>query len=426
VPFAYGQTSCLEVEKWHHGEGTFYGGVAGGQGNCSLPVPIGDTLHAAMNNVEYDTSDYCGACVRVLGPKGSVILKVVDRCPECLSGDIDMTPQAFKAIANQTDGRIKISWQLINCQLANTIRIKYKEGSSQWWIGIQVRNSDYPVETLEYLNSAGQFEHIHREMFNFFINPTGIDADKSKTGPYTFRLTSINNQVLILNNVVFDANNEVITTAQFPNMNCLDCNGTPGGTAMVDNCGVCVNGTTGRIENATCQKDCNGYWNGTAYTDPCGTCVAGTTGRTPCGPDCNGNNGGQAYLDLCLNCVGGLTETAPCKRSCDGPWAGLGYFGRFCINSPLSLQQLEENESSNTIENRPLYIIDNNPTLLFSKEKVLKVQLVDSKGVSEDILFDLQSDNSYALKKDFIQHTFYVLMVYTQTTIHKLKFIKYD
>lgn len=58
-----------------------------------------------------------------------------------------------------------------------------------------------------------------------------------------------------------------------------DCEGVLGGTAYIDNCSVCVGGTTGK---QPCIQDCNGDWGGEAYNDDCGMCVGGETGVFPC------------------------------------------------------------------------------------------------------------------------------------------------
>jgi len=93
---------------------------------------------------------------------------------------------------------------------------------------------------------------------------------------------------------------------------CADCAGVPGGTASVDNCGVCSGGTTGLTPNATCT-DCAGVVNGTASVDDCGICSGGTTGLTPnatCA-DCAGVPNGTASIDGCGVCSGGTTGITP-------------------------------------------------------------------------------------------------------------------
>lgn len=350
------QENCDKMLLWHHGEGTYYGGVAGSEGgNCSLPLAADDTLHVAMNHVDYDSSNLCGACIRILGSRGEVIAKVADRCPECKPGDIDMTPQTFNVIANKTEGRNKISWQVVPCPFQDNIKIKYKIGASAYWNAIQIRNSKYPVKKLEYLDQSGIYVNIPRQMYNYFLAERGLDADKTKTGPYTFRLTSINNQVLILKNIPFNATEEVATNSQFQLTQCKDCNNELGGSAKVDNCGVCSGGNTGIAYNSTCTKDCRGYWNGIAYTDECGNCVDQLTLYTPCGKDCNGLLGGRAYRDLCGDCVGGTTGKTACQTGeCVGEWGGNGYFGLFCKNNVLGM--------NSTLDSIDEFVIMPNPS----------------------------------------------------------------
>ncbi|MBK8497484.1 MAG: gliding motility-associated C-terminal domain-containing protein [Flavobacteriales bacterium] len=98
-----------------------------------------------------------------------------------------------------------------------------------------------------------------------------------------------------------------------------DCAGVWGGTAVLDNCGTCVGGTTG---NTACTQDCAGVWGGTAVTDNCGTCVGGTTGNIACTQDCAGVWGGTAVLDNCGTCVGGTTGNVACTQDCAGVWGG--------------------------------------------------------------------------------------------------------
>ena len=58
---------------------------------------------------------------------------------------------------------------------------------------------------------------------------------------------------------------------------CLDCAGIANGTATLDNCQVCIGGTTGK---QACTKDCHGDWGGTAVLDICNECAGGNTGIT--------------------------------------------------------------------------------------------------------------------------------------------------
>ncbi|MEU0883110.1 RlpA-like double-psi beta-barrel domain-containing protein [Lentzea sp. NPDC005914] len=39
--------------------------------------------------------------------------KVTDRCVGCASGDIDLSPAAFRKIGRLDEGRVKVSWDFI-------------------------------------------------------------------------------------------------------------------------------------------------------------------------------------------------------------------------------------------------------------------------------------------------------------------------
>jgi expansin (peptidoglycan-binding protein) len=343
-----GQGNCNNA--WRYGDGTFYGGVAGSSGgNCGLYVAPDDSMHAAMNQVNYDTANACGACVRVLGPKGEVFLRIVDRCPECKPGDIDMTPQAFRLLANPSDGRIPIQWQYAPCPISSTIKIYYQIGSSQWYTSIQIRDHKFPISKLEFRNSSGIYHEINREMYNYFVYPSGIDDDKSFAGPYTFRLTSVTGEIILINSLPFVNGGEVDSGIQFSPVSCPDCIGVMSGTAEIDNCRICSGGTTGVVPNSSCSKDCHNYWNGTAYLDGCGNCVSGATGATPCDLDCNGTPGGQAFYDLCNNCVGGATGMSACEYDCNGVINGTARIDScgFCVGGNTGLNPSPDYSSCN-------------------------------------------------------------------------------
>ncbi|MBL7962267.1 MAG: HYR domain-containing protein [Flavobacteriales bacterium] len=117
---------------------------------------------------------------------------------------------------------------------------------------------------------------------------------------------------------------------------CLDCAGIPFGAAVIDNCGTCVDGTTGLT---ACVQDCFGIWEGTAYLDNCSICVGGTTGLTACVQDCNSTWGGSAFIDNCGTCVGGTTGLTACAQDCFGIWGGAAYLDNcgICVGGTTGL-----------------------------------------------------------------------------------------
>jgi len=189
------------------GEGTFYG--YGGGGNCSFPDPNLPAMTGAMNELQYDTSAICGACVEVTGPKGRLTIRIEDRCPECAFGDIDLAEDAFPYIADYIDGRVPISWKIIPCPVSGALQFYFKEGSSQWWTGVQVRNHKYPIEKFEY-KVGTDWVLVDRMMYNYFIAESGMGP-----GPYDFRITDIFGHIVEENGIVFQETTIINGTQQF-------------------------------------------------------------------------------------------------------------------------------------------------------------------------------------------------------------------
>lgn len=173
------------------GEGTFYG--ATGQGNCSYdPVPAGQRLIAAMNLTDYAGSAACGEYVTVTGPKGTVTVRITDKCPECKPGDIDLSEEAFPKIADPVAGRVPISWYVVRGDVSGPVSFRYKEGSTRWWTAIQVLNHAVPITKLEILPSgASAWITVPREDYNYFVYTTPIAA-----GPLQVRITGLTGATL--------------------------------------------------------------------------------------------------------------------------------------------------------------------------------------------------------------------------------------
>lgn len=173
------------------GEGTYYNEADGG-GNCGFDPTPGDLMVGAMNEAQYGMADLCGAYVELTGPRGTITIRIVDRCPECQVGDIDLSPAAFDRIAERIQGRVPISWRVISPPIAGAISFRFKDGSSQWWAGVQVINHRNPIAKFEYRDGAGQWVAVERVQYNYFIAPSGMGP-----GPFTFRVTDIYGNTIV-------------------------------------------------------------------------------------------------------------------------------------------------------------------------------------------------------------------------------------
>jgi len=194
----------------HQGKATWY--YATGNGACMFGPSPNDLMVTAMNAEEYNNAAYCGAYLYVTGPNGSIVVRVVDLCPECKAGHLDLSREAFAMLADPQVGGISITWQLISPALSGPIAYHFKDGSNQWWTAVQVRNHRNPIAKLEYLNGNGQWIEVPRTSYNYFVqtNPgMGI-------GPYTFRVTDWYGNTLTDSSIPFSENGTVNGTGQFP------------------------------------------------------------------------------------------------------------------------------------------------------------------------------------------------------------------
>ena len=174
--------SCADAPADKMGEGTYYD--ATGAGNCSFDATPNDLMVAAMNHPDYGTADWCGACLEVTGPQGtSVRVRVVDQCPECAHGDLDLSPQAFGMLAPLSAGRVPITWHEVACPVTGPIAYHFKDGANAYWTAIQIRNSRYPIAKLEAMKN-GAYVEIPRLDYNYFVDASGMGP-----GPYQLRVT---------------------------------------------------------------------------------------------------------------------------------------------------------------------------------------------------------------------------------------------
>ena len=165
----------------------------------------------AINDADYNNALVCGSFVQVSGPNGSVIIRIVDRCPECLEGDIDLSQEAFSKIADPVLGRVQITWKYIAGDVTGNIRYRFKEGSHEWWTAVQILNHRHPVEKVEMLSAEGNWILLIRASYNYFIQSSGMGP-----GPYTIRVTDIFGQTVTDTNINFLPGGIVEAVSQFP------------------------------------------------------------------------------------------------------------------------------------------------------------------------------------------------------------------
>jgi expansin (peptidoglycan-binding protein) len=181
TPVPQGPAPAIGTKE--QGIATYY--AATGAGNCGYDATPNDLMVAAMNAEEYANSAACGTCVAIDGPKGSVTVRVVDQCPECKKGHLDLSKEAFEKIADVSAGRVDISWTPVRCAYSGPVAYHIKDGSSQYWTAIQVRNHALPIDKLELSKGGSAFAPVTREDYNYFVADKGAGP-----APYRVRITA--------------------------------------------------------------------------------------------------------------------------------------------------------------------------------------------------------------------------------------------
>jgi expansin (peptidoglycan-binding protein) len=201
---------CNADQPIQAGEATYYD-FADGSGNCSFDPSPQDLMIGAMNHTDYAASAACGACVLLQGPNAEIKIRIVDRCPECPEGDIDLSPEAFSQIADLGAGRVPITWHYAPCDVTGPVVYHFKEGSNQWWTAVQIRNHRHPIATFEYKDDNGTYQAVTRLDYNYFVEDAGMGP-----GPYSFRVTDVYGNILEDSGIPFIEAGDSPGAAQFP------------------------------------------------------------------------------------------------------------------------------------------------------------------------------------------------------------------
>lgn len=153
------------------GYATYTGSGYSGGALLLDPIPSNAKI-TALNRTQLNYNGIkaalAGAYLEVQGPKGKTTVYVTDLYPEGPSGALDLSPNAFKQIGNQIDGKINISWKVVKAPVTGNVSYRIKEGSSRWWAAIQVRNHKYPVLKME-VQQNGRWLNLEKQDYNHFL-----------------------------------------------------------------------------------------------------------------------------------------------------------------------------------------------------------------------------------------------------------------
>ncbi|WP_250000916.1 expansin EXLX1 family cellulose-binding protein [Actinoplanes sp. M2I2] len=192
------------------GKATYFS-LDGTLGNCSFPNAPADDLFVALGQKnQYSEGAACGTYIDVTGPKGKVRVKVIDSCPECPAGHLDLSLTAFKKIGKQSDGIIPITYRTVpGAAVPGPLSVRVKEGSSQYWLSVLIDNHSNRLTSVQVAGKSGSFRSASREDFNYWTIPSGVGS-----GPFKIKVTDVYGNAVTVGNIKLAVGKTQKTTAR--------------------------------------------------------------------------------------------------------------------------------------------------------------------------------------------------------------------
>ncbi|ROW00731.1 hypothetical protein VMCG_06540 [Cytospora schulzeri] len=213
-PSSLSSINQLSTSAAVSGKSTFYGGNLSG-GMCSFTtmssIPSG-LYGTAFSGSAWDSAAECGACLKVTGPNGnSITVMVVDQCPECDEGHLDLFEGAYEKLGSKSAGEITTSYTKVACGITSPIVLHNKSGTSAYWFSMQVVNSNEPVTALEVSTDGGKtWQSTTRAEYNFFENSSGFGTDTVDV-----RVTSASGGSITVSGVSVASDSQVTASSNF-------------------------------------------------------------------------------------------------------------------------------------------------------------------------------------------------------------------
>ncbi|KAG3112030.1 hypothetical protein PI124_g10514 [Phytophthora idaei] len=150
--------AVTNADEYFTGDATAYTLGQTSAGNCNMmsALDFATTDYAALNNEQWDGLQNCGRCAEVscaddrCGDQStSVVVQILDRCPECKQGDLDLSPSVFKTLTGSHPSRYTIKWKFVDCPVSGNVNYCLKGGSNNYWMGVQPTNCATGVKSLQ-------------------------------------------------------------------------------------------------------------------------------------------------------------------------------------------------------------------------------------------------------------------------------------
>ncbi|ETL90978.1 hypothetical protein L917_10431 [Phytophthora nicotianae] len=150
--------AVTNADEYFTGDGTAYTLGQTSAGNCNMmsALDFATTDYAALNDEQWDGLQNCGRCAEVscaddrcADQTTTVVVQILDRCPECKHGDLDLSPSVFKTLTGSHPSRYTVKWKFVDCPVSGNVNYCLKGGSNNYWMGVQPTNCATGVKSLK-------------------------------------------------------------------------------------------------------------------------------------------------------------------------------------------------------------------------------------------------------------------------------------
>lgn len=193
----------IKLSYQFQGDSTTYGGSVLG-GSCGFKTLWSNEnknfkYGVAINAKQYENSLACGKCVNIKYNNRNINAIIVDICPECSYGDLDLFTDTYNELIQEDPGRKKISWEFINCPnniISNSIQLRLDE-LNPYWVNIQPENFKCGIKSIFIKQNENWIEMIRNDnlMMGLFFN-----YNSKINFPIQFKIINEFNEEILSNN----------------------------------------------------------------------------------------------------------------------------------------------------------------------------------------------------------------------------------
>lgn len=199
-------SSTINPNAPNNGDGTAFGGSVVG-GSCSFKkIWSVNTMNffnhgVAMNSAQYDNSLACGTCVKIYFNNLALMALVLDKCPECKQGDLDMFLETWQTIIQADPARKHIVWEFLPCPswiVSGNVNLRIDE-INVYHLAVQPENFKCKIKEMHILQDGNWLKGERDDTTRIGLYFTF--KDRQLKPPFRFKLTNLYDEELESDNL---------------------------------------------------------------------------------------------------------------------------------------------------------------------------------------------------------------------------------